>query len=171
MAHVQRTGRTEVMVRASLPAVWEVVSDVTRTGEWSHECVEVRWLGAPATSVVGARFRGLNRAGWVRWGRICEITEVQAPHLLVWRVVPTLLFPDSTVWRMRLDATATGTRIVQEFAVVRVPRLLEPLYLALVPSHQDRAAALSADLHRLGAVAARSASSPSVPAPVQPESR
>jgi hemerythrin-like domain-containing protein len=41
-------------------AVWAVLADVTRVGEWSHECRSVRWLdgshGGP-----GARFRGRNR--------------------------------------------------------------------------------------------------------------
>jgi hypothetical protein len=34
-------------------AVWRVVADVTRTGEWSHECLHVSWLGgATATFAV-----------------------------------------------------------------------------------------------------------------------
>lgn len=159
MAQVQRTGRTEIVVPVAIDDVWSVVCDPTRTGEWSHECVDVRWLGGATVAAPGVRFRGRNRAGWVRWGRLCEVTAVEPPHELAWRVVPTALFPDSTLWRLRLDAVAGGTRIVQEFAVVRGAPLLEPLYVRLVPTHQDRTAALAADLQRLGEVARTSGSS------------
>ena len=38
---VQKHGHNEVVVAASPDAVWDVVADVTRVGEWSHECTEV----------------------------------------------------------------------------------------------------------------------------------
>jgi uncharacterized protein YndB with AHSA1/START domain len=154
---VQRSGRSEVVVSASLDAVWQVVSDIARTGEWSHECVDVRWLDGAREAAPGVRFRGRNRAGWVRWARTCEFVSVEAPRLVAWRVIPTALYPDSTEWRISLAPADGGTRIVQEFEVVRAPSLLEPLYLALVPSHEDRTAQLVGDLTRLGAVASRRA--------------
>ena len=48
-----RTCRVEAEVAAPVDAVWRVVSDVTRTGEWSHECHSVHWLDG-ATSAVPA---------------------------------------------------------------------------------------------------------------------
>jgi hypothetical protein len=135
--------------------VWEVVSDVTRVGEWSHECVGARWLGGATTAVAGARFRGQNRNGIWRWGRLCEVLDVQ-PGELVWRTVPTRLYPDSSEWRIKLHHIDDGTRIEQTFRVLKAPKLLEPIYATILPSHRDRVHALAADLHRLGAVAARS---------------
>jgi hypothetical protein len=41
---VARTCRAEVIADAPVEAVWRVVADVTRTGEWSHECLDVSWL-------------------------------------------------------------------------------------------------------------------------------
>lgn len=153
MAQVQRRGRSEVVVEAPLDAVWSVVSDVTRTGEWSHECRGAVWLGGARAAVPGARFRGRNRAGVWRWGRVCEVVSVEKDRLLAWRTVPTLVFPDSSVWRIVLEPSGSGTRIVQEFEVVRAPTLLEPVYAALIPAHRDRDAALVEDLRRLGSVA------------------
>jgi hypothetical protein len=47
--------------------VWAVVSDVTRTGEWSPENTGGRWLGEARRPVEGARFVGHNRNGVFRW--------------------------------------------------------------------------------------------------------
>jgi deazaflavin-dependent oxidoreductase (nitroreductase family) len=156
MAQVQKAGRVDVVVDAPLDAVWRVVADVTRTGEWSHECLEVRWLDGAVAAAPGVRFRGRNRAGWARWGRTCEIVAVDEPRELAWQTVSTPLFPDSTVWRIRLEPAEELTRIVQEFEVVRAPKLLDHLYAAIVPTHRDRTARLTADLECIGAIAGRS---------------
>lgn len=156
MSHVQKDSRVEVVVDATVPQVWEVISDVTRTGEWSHECHTARWLGNTEGPSPGARFRGRNRAGWARWGRTCELTTVDPPSEIAWRTVPTLLFPDSTQWRIHLQATNDGrTLITQSFTVLHTPWLLDRLYARLIPTHQDRDARLAGDLARLGAAAGR----------------
>lgn len=149
---VQKHGRGEVLVDADREAVWDVVRDVTRVGEWSHECVGARWLGGATAAVPGVRFRGRNRAGIFRWGRVCEIIGAE-PYEFVWRTVPTPLYPDSTEWSIRLHADDRGTRIEQTFDVVRAPALLDVVYAMVIPAHRDRKAALEADLRRLGEVA------------------
>ena len=156
---VQSTGHYEVVVDAPLDAVWEVVRDVTRVGEWSHECVTATWLGDATSAVPGARFRGRNRQRIFRWGRVCEIIRAQ-PHEVVWRTVPTTLFPDSTEWSLRLSEAVDGTRIEQTFRVVRGAKVLEVLYGTILPAHRDRSDALTADLRRIGDVAAASRRSP-----------
>ncbi len=153
MAQVQKTGRVVVEVDAPVDAVWRVVSDVTRTGEWSHECQTAQWLGGARSAAPGVRFRGRNRAGWVRWGRVCEIVTADEPHEISWRTMPTVLYPDSTVWRLRLEPSGDRTRIIQEFEVVRAPKVLDHLYAAVIPAHRDRTAGLTADLERIGRVA------------------
>ena len=158
MSQVQKKSRVEVVVDAAVPQVWEVVSDVTRIGEWSHECHAARWLDGADGPSPGTRFRGRNRAGWARWGRTCEILAVDPPRQIVWRTVPTPLFPDSTRWRIQLEPTSDGrTRITQSFTVLRAPWVLDRLYARLIPSHQDRDARLAQDLARVGAAARRGA--------------
>ncbi|MCB0977802.1 MAG: SRPBCC family protein [Acidimicrobiales bacterium] len=127
---------------------------MTRVGEWSHECVAVRWLGGATEAKPGARFRGRNRAGIFRWGRECEVVLAE-PYQLVWRTVPTALYPDSSVWQIVLDVVDGGTQITQSFEVVKVPKMLGVLYAVLIKGHRDRTAALAEDLHRLGRVAER----------------
>jgi Berberine and berberine like len=64
---VARTCRVEVIAGAPIGSVWRVIADVTRTGEWSHECHHVTWLGGATAAAPGVRFRGRNRSGWLRW--------------------------------------------------------------------------------------------------------
>jgi hemerythrin-like domain-containing protein len=151
---VQKRGRAEVTVEAEREAVWDVVRDVTRVGEWSHECLGAVWLDDATAAVPGARFRGRNRTGIFRWGRVCEVIEA-TPWELVWRTVPTILFPDSTEWRIRLYEADGDTGIEQRFRVLKAPRFLDAVYATAIPAHRDRTKALTEDLRRLGAVAAR----------------
>lgn len=162
---VQHDGATAVIVEADIDSVWDVVRDPTRVGEWSHECVEGEWVGTIREPRPGARFRGRNRQGLLRWGRLCEVINVD-PFEIVWRTVPTRLYPDSTEWGIRLAATPDGTRIEQRFHIVKGTKL-EPLYATVLPAHCDRNDALRQDMQRIGELAGSAAS----PEPKPPLSR
>ena len=156
---VQMQNAVTVTVDADVDEVWDVVRDVTRVGEWSHECVGAAWIGEPASAVPGARFRGRNRAGIFRWGRVCEILSAE-PYELKWRTVPTPLYPDSSEWQITVDKIDGGTTISQHFRVLRAPKVLSVLYALVIPAHRDRTAALIDDLRRLGGVASQSRARP-----------
>ncbi len=159
---VQTENSVAVTVDAGIDEVWDVVRDVQRVGEWSHECVGADWLGDSTSATPGARFRGRNRAGALRWGRVCEIVSA-APYELTWRTVPTALYPDSSEWRIALERVDAGTTICQSFRVLRAPKVLSVLYALLIPTHRDRTTALIGDLKRIGDVARR----PRTPASAQ----
>src|SRR5687768_18373188 len=60
-------GTATVHVDASPEAVYDLVSDITRMREWSPETYKATWLGGATGPVAGARFRGWNKAGPIRW--------------------------------------------------------------------------------------------------------
>jgi hypothetical protein len=63
-----RTAQGSVVIEQVSPdEVWALVSDVTRTGEWSPENTGGRWLNGATGPVEGATFRGSNRNGIHRW--------------------------------------------------------------------------------------------------------
>lgn len=161
---IAHAGGAAVEVDAGIGAVWDIVRDPTRVGEWSHECVDGTWLDGATSAGPGARFRGRNRHGPFRWGRRCEVLHV-APYRLTWRTIPTLLYPDSTEWTIELSAVGAGngtrTRIEQRFRVVK-GTALEPLYAMLITSHRDRTDALAGDLRRIGQLAGRAGTARSV---------
>ena len=55
--------------------VYNLVSDLPRMGEWSPENTGGKWLGGATKAEIGARFRGNNKRGVLRWSTTCEITE------------------------------------------------------------------------------------------------
>ena len=154
---VARSCRVEVIADAPIASVWRVIADVTRTGEWSHECHHVAWLGGATAAAPGVRFRGRNRSGWLRWSRMCEVVAVDPPCRIAWRTIPTPLFVDSSDWSISLEPAGAGTRIVQAFQVTRCPRWWEWIVAWANPRHIDRSAALTGDLRRMAAVAAADA--------------
>ena len=147
--------RTEcaVTVDADIDEVWDVVRDVTRVGEWSHECVGAAWLGG-ATSAVARRpvpgpqpRRHLPLGTGVR-DRLRRPVRARVAHRPHRRCTPT-----AREWRITLERLDDGTRISQHFRVLRAPKALAVLYALVIPAHRDRTAALVEDLQRLGAVA------------------
>ena len=157
MGVLARHGRTEATADAPPEAVWRIVSDVTRVGEWSHECVAARLLDGARTAAPGVRFRGTNRSGVFRWSRSCVITAVDPPRTLVWRTAGLWGKADSTEWRITLEPVGGGTRIVQTYDVLHVAPGLDRLYWLLVKAHRDRREALVSDLDHLAALAASEA--------------
>ena len=59
--------RESLAVAAPADAVYDLVADLPRMGEWSPECERVTWRGGATSAVSGAHFLGYNRAGLIRW--------------------------------------------------------------------------------------------------------
>ncbi|HEX5096735.1 MAG TPA: SRPBCC family protein [Acidimicrobiia bacterium] len=154
MGTLPRTGRNEVVVDAPVAAVWDVVVDVTRTGEWSHECQRVEWLDGAHVAKVGARFVGRNRAGRFSWSRRSEIVRLEPGREIVWKTIPTLVYRDSTEWSLLIEpAGDSRTRIVQSYQVLMINPIANRLFYLMVPQHRDRRPELNHDLLRIGEVA------------------
>ena len=139
---------------ASAPpeAVWQVLTDVTRVGEWSHECHTATWMNGSTQAAVGARFRGSNRAGSVRWSLPCTIYVCNAPSEFGYRTKGRLM-RSSTEWYFALRPEDTGTRIIQRYRVLSLAVWADRLGWLIIPTHHDRRAALERDLERLAAIA------------------
>ncbi len=158
---VPHAGEVEVVVAATPEQMYAVVADVTRIGEWSHECHGAEWLDGATGPALGARFRGTNKVKSFGWSRVCTITDIEPGRRFGYRTsggVPA----DSTDWSFEFHPDPAGTRIVQRYRIIKFARLMEIATYALTPAHRDRVPALRADLERLGAI---SASNPGSPGP------
>ncbi|HYZ93746.1 MAG TPA: SRPBCC family protein [Actinomycetota bacterium] len=65
--------QVEERIAAPAEVLYGLVSDITRTGEWSPENIGGRWLGGATGPAVSARFRGSNRRGLRRWSTTCTV--------------------------------------------------------------------------------------------------
>jgi uncharacterized protein YndB with AHSA1/START domain len=154
MGTLPRNGTVEVTTDASPEQIWDLLADVTRAGEWSHETRGGMWLDGATSARAGARFKGLNGKGRQRWSRVCEIETADRPHTLAWRTVPSRLFSDSTRWTFAITPVDGRARITQTFEVLKLHPVVDRIFYALIPAHRNRTAALRGDLEHLAAVAA-----------------
>lgn len=110
--------------------VWDLVSDVTRIGEFSPETFEAQWVGGAAGPEVGARFRGhvkRNGRGPVYW-TTCTVIACEPGREFAFGVgAPGR--PLNT-WRYVLQPAADGTDVTESFELTPLPLLR--LYWALL---------------------------------------
>src|SRR3954470_8051401 len=101
-----------VDINATPERVYELVSDITRMGEWSPECVRCTWTKGATGPVVGARFKAVNKGG--RGPAWCNPPVVRvadpAREFTFTRSGPGI---GSYTWRSVLEPTATGTRVTE----------------------------------------------------------
>jgi uncharacterized protein YndB with AHSA1/START domain len=55
--------------------VYNLVTDLPRMGEWSPENTGGRWVDGATGATVGAKFRGNNKRGPLRWSTTVTVTE------------------------------------------------------------------------------------------------
>jgi hypothetical protein len=92
-------------IAAPPSAVWALVSDLARTGEWSPECHRVHPLGHIRA---GCWLVGFNRRGAARWATLSRVVGYQPGQEIAWRVLT-----NGAVWTYRIAATPTGTRLIE----------------------------------------------------------
>lgn len=152
-----RRGEAKIHIDAPGEAVWALLADVERMGEWSPECYRVEWLGdAKAPPAPGVRFKGWNRyqnrLGLMKWAVTCEVTSVQPGHELSW----TTLHGDRPMvrWTYRLNPASGGTNLTETFEVLwldPLARLAEDWWMR--DRDRRRQQAMEQTLDRIKAVA------------------
>ena len=140
-----------VEVAAPPEVVWAIVSDPTRTPEWSPVCRRVEWIPPSSSPTKGARFRGHNQLRAFKWARNCEIDE--------WEPQRTIAFHTefkgraSTRWRYTLEPTGDGgTRLTETYRAEFLPAwvwLLRKVPGAAATSARDTRENLSTSLANL----------------------
>jgi ligand-binding SRPBCC domain-containing protein len=110
----------EVSVRIEAPVeeVWDLVSDVTRIGEFSPETFEARWTRGSTGPEVGASFKGhvkRNGVGPTYWSA-CRVTAC-VPNEVFEFVVEVEGPVEAQVnrWGYRLEPDGEGTLVTEYF--------------------------------------------------------
>ena len=105
-------------IDAAPAEVYGLISDITRMGEWSPECIRCRWVKGSTGPAVGARFRATNKGGrGPAWFNTPVVTVAETGREFAFhRSGPGI---GSYTWRYVLDPTATGTRVTESFDAER----------------------------------------------------
>jgi uncharacterized protein YndB with AHSA1/START domain len=148
-----RSGEVRMHIDAGPERVWALLADLDRMGEWSPECYKVSWLdGATSPARVGARFKGWNRWGPVRWSMQCQVKSAEPSREISWSTVQG--GRELVRWRYQLEAADGGTDVTESFEVLWLPtmaRLFEDVIM--VNRDRQREAAMRSTLDRIKAVA------------------
>jgi hypothetical protein len=96
--------------------VWELVSDITRMGDYSPEVFEAEWLDGATGPAVGARYRGhvkRNEKGPIYW-TVCEVTECVPGEVFEFAVV--MRDKPVNTWRYEFASSeGGGTDVTESF--------------------------------------------------------
>jgi len=109
---MHREARIEI--QASPEAVYTLVSDLPRMGEWSPENIGGEWQGG-GSGQVGDHFLGHNRAGERTWSAPGMVTQAERGQCFAFVIGPD----DSPYvrWTYRLEPSGSGTRVTEIWEV------------------------------------------------------
>ena len=119
MAHLSQSRH----VAATADAVYDLVSDLPRMGEWSPECERVTWRGDATGPAVGARFIGWNRKGGVRWFTWGEVVAADRGRHFAFDVTFGPVSVARWAYVFTPDVDGSGCTVTEEWTEHR-PRLV-----------------------------------------------
>jgi Polyketide cyclase / dehydrase and lipid transport len=96
-----------VLVRCSPETLYDLVSDVTRTGEWSPICTGC-WWDEGATGQVGDWFTGRNETPQRTWETRSQVVAADRGREFAWLVGGRLVR-----WGFLLEPVGEGTRLTE----------------------------------------------------------
>ena len=112
-----------VTINAPAEKVYDLITDVTQMGRWSPECTGGKWADGATGPAVGARFKGSNRHGLMRWTTHCEVTKADPGKTFEWEVKES-----GTRWGYRFEPDTGGTKVTE----YREQTADTPFYIKLV---------------------------------------
>lgn len=116
MSTDQQQVSVSVDVQASPETVWGLLSRLERMGEWSPECVAVKWAGSapgPGGPTIGATFKGNNKIGVRRWSTKGTIVAADPNRQLAWDV-SAMGLPIAR-WSYTIEPRDAGCRVTETF--------------------------------------------------------
>jgi hypothetical protein len=110
-------GSRTVRVEGSPETLYGMVSDVTRMGEWSPETYSAEWVDGATGPAVGARFKGKNRRGKLKWSTTCTVLAADAGKEFTF-VVGT---PEkgSTRWSYTFAPSGSGAEVTESWQALK----------------------------------------------------
>jgi uncharacterized protein YndB with AHSA1/START domain len=121
-------------INASPEEVYEVITDITRMGDWSEECVGGEWHEGFSGPEVGATFDGHNCNGELTWTTQGKVVTADRGRAFAFEC-SMMEFHYST-WGYRIEPTATGCVVTEWSEDLRPESVLE--FSAQVSGVDDR---------------------------------
>jgi len=124
-------------VEAPPEAIYALVSDVTRTPEYSPEVVKCTWIDGANGPAVGARFKAINHAGRIPdWPNKPIITVADPGRTFAFE--RTEVGGGTIEWRYTLEPDGSGTRVTESYTVVQPVNLFGWFIINTLAGLKDR---------------------------------
>jgi hypothetical protein len=132
-------------IEASPQALYDLVSDVTRTPELTPDIVSCTWLDGATGPAVGARFKAINSAGrGPNWSNKPVVTAVDPGKEFAFaRTEP---FAGTVTWRYTFVAEGTGTRVTESYEVTKKLSIVGWFIIGTLYGLKDRRGDLRASM-------------------------
>ena len=115
-----RHGEVRAHIAAPPQKVWALLANLDQMSQWSPECYRVQWLdGASSPATPGARFKGWNRFGWMRWTMTCQVKAAEPGRELAFSTIQK--DRELVRWRYLLEPANGGTDLIESFQVIWLP--------------------------------------------------
>ena len=101
----------ERTIAASAQHLYEMVSDLSRMGEWSPENTGGQWVKGASGPAVGARFVGTNRNGKKSWKTQVTVTEAAPGERFAFAVSSGPI--KVATWSYEFTPDGPGTRVTE----------------------------------------------------------
>ncbi|MEL6983788.1 MAG: SRPBCC family protein [Actinomycetota bacterium] len=141
-------------IAAPAEAVFAAITDITRMGEWSPECVRAEWSDGFSGPATGARFIGHNVNGDKEWSIESTIVELVENERFFFDCISSVT-PDFVFarWGYSIEPAETGCTVTEYWQDLRPEFMLERSALASGvsdrPAHNQ--AGMELTLERLAA--------------------
>lgn len=103
-------GQANTFIASAPQTVYDLVSDITRMGEWSPECISGEWLDGATGPAVGAKFKGTNKLGFYKWSTSPVVTAADPGKVFEFNA-------GATTWRYEFTPVEGGTSVTESFVV------------------------------------------------------
>ena len=119
------TDRIEISrdIAATPEQVYAAISDVTRMGEWSEECLACDWHEGFDGPAVGATFDGHNRNGDFEWTTQGKIIEADPGRAFAFEC--SMMDFHFSTWGYRIEPTDAGCVVTEWSDDLRPESVLE----------------------------------------------
>lgn len=105
-----RTHEQSILVEVAPEALYDLVSDVTRTGEWSPICTACWWDDAGQAGTVGAWFTGHNELPDRTWETRSQVSAADRGREFTWIVGGTFVR-----WSFTFDPAGAATKLTESW--------------------------------------------------------
>jgi hypothetical protein len=126
---------------ADPPTVYRLISDITRTPEWSPQVVSCEWLDGATEAAVGARFTARNRLRSFSWSNTPVVTTLDPDRTFAFS--RTERGGGTMEWFYRLEPHGNGSLVTLGYDVTSPVPLGLHIVLRVLLGVRD----LRADLH------------------------